>query len=267
LDGMDAGDLEIFGLDGEQQQQEQPPVRLNANGNEDRDFDIAAHLEFITNIKLKDSSDQCIPKVIYSLEGIKIIGASAGHRHSLLLDNHGYLYSFGAGITGCLGHGDHQSHMVPMRIKDFDERDVKILQMSAGVDMSMAVSATGDVYAWGKTDGGRLGLGTTQARVTMPTKVKVLSDGHPMKAVDVECGYVHSVVVGLNGTIHTCGQVGIDGNDDGQGGGTGEPIQENDFNIWHRVKEPEERVVKAERWKKLDKYEVKGRKELLSEEN
>jgi E3 ubiquitin-protein ligase HERC2 len=265
LDGMDGGDLENFGFVGEQQQQDQPPARLNANVNDDRDFDIAAHIEFITSIKLKDSSDQCIPKVIDSLEGINIIGASAGHRHSLLLDNQGYLYSFGAGITGCLGHGDHESHMVPMRIKDFDERDVKILQMSAGVDMSMAVSATGDVYAWGKSDGGRLGLGTTQARVSMPTKVKVLSDGQQMKAVDVECGYVHSVIVGLNGTIHTCGEVGIDGNEDGQGGGTGEPVQEDDFNIWHRVKEPEEQVVKAKRWKKLDKYEVKGREKLLSE--
>jgi len=275
LDGMDEGDLESFGFAREYHQQEQPPAGLNANVNDERDGqaenaynvdELMAHLDLMTNIKLQDSSDQCIPKVIDSLEGINIIGASAGHRHTLLLDNQGYLYSCGEGKTGCLGHGDHQSHMVPMRIKHLDERDVKIIQMSAGVDMSMAVSAEGGVYAWGKTDGGRLGLGTTQARVTMPTKVKVHSDGHRMKAVDVECGYVHSVIVGLNGTIHICGEVGIDGNADGQDG-TGEPVQEKDFNIWHRVGEPKERVVKAERWKKLGKYEVKGRRKMMSEEN
>ena len=138
--------------------------------------------------------------------------------------------------------------------------------MSAGVDMSMAVSSTGDVYAWGKTDGGRLGLGTAKSRVTVPTKVKVVSDGHPVKAVDIECGYVHSVIVGLNGTVHTCGKVGIDGNDDGQDG-AGEPVQEDDFNIWHRVKEPTEKVVQQDRWKKLDKYEVKGRAKMMSEAN
>ena len=55
LDGMDGGDLENFGFVGEQQQQDQPPARLNANVNDDRDFDIAAHIEFITSIKLKDS--------------------------------------------------------------------------------------------------------------------------------------------------------------------------------------------------------------------
>ena len=275
LDGMDGGDLENFGFIAEQQHQGQPPVDMHANANEEGivqadnayNFDdVMAHLDLITNIKLQDSSDQCIPKVLDSLEGINIIGASAGHRHSLLLDDHGNLYSCGAGITGCLGHGDHQSHMVPMRIKDFDDRGIQIVQMSAGVDMSMAVSSTGDVYAWGKTDGGRIGLGTTQARIASPTKVKLFSDGNPIKAVDVECGYVHSVIVGINGTIHTCGQVGVDGAADGRDG-TGEPVQENDFNVWHRVKEPTEQVVKAERWKKLNKYEVKGRKKMMSEES
>lgn len=281
LDGMDDGDLENFGFVGEerqqqqQQQQQRQPAGLVANDNQDGNgqaenvynFDeVMAHLDLITNIKLQDSSDQCIPKLIDSLEGVNIIGASAGHRHSLFLDNQGYLYSCGTGVTGCLGHGDQLSLRVPMRIKDFDDRNVRIIQMSAGVDMSMAVTATGDVYSWGKTDGGRIGLGTAKARVTLPTKVKVISDGQPMKAVDVECGYVHSVIVGLDGTVHTCGQVGIDGNADGQDG-TGEPILENDFNIWHRVKEPTEKVVQAERWKKLNKYEVKGRQKMMSEQN
>ena len=274
LDGMYDGDMETFGFVNEQQQ-EQRPAGLVANGNQDgngraanvNDFnEVMAHIDLITNIKLKDSSDQCIPKVLDSLEGVNIVGASAGHRHSLFLDNQGFLYSCGTGLTGCLGHGDHQSLRVPMRIKDFDDKDVRIIQMSAGVDMSMAVSATGDAYSWGKTDGGRIGLGTAKARVTLPTKVKVVSNGHPMKAVDVECGYVHSVIVGLDGTLHTCGQVGIDGNADGQEG-TGEPVQENDFNIWHRVKEPTEKVVQGERWKKLNKYKVKGRQKMMSEEN
>mmetsp|Transcript_27001 Transcript_27001/g.59364 ORF Transcript_27001/g.59364 Transcript_27001/m.59364 type:complete len:687 (-) Transcript_27001:165-2225(-) len=273
LDGMDGGDVdENFNFVPHHHQEQQHPlgeVNANVNGegrNGNEIDDLMAHLDLISNIKLKDSSDQCIPKLIDSLAGVNIVGASAGHRHSLLLDNHGCLYSCGAGMTGCLGHGDNQSQMVPMRIKDFDDRDIKIIQISAGVDMSMAVSTMGDVYAWGKTDGGRLGLGTTPAHVTLPTRVKVVSDSNPIKAVDVECGYVHSVIVGLNGTIHTCGEVGVDGNVDGQDG-SGEPVQENDFNIWHRVAEPVEKVAKAERWKKLGKYEVKGRQRMTSGSN
>ena len=113
-----------------------------------------------------------------------------------------------------------------------DASNVKIMQMSAGVDMSMAVSTTGDVYAWGKTDGGRIGLGAQNARVTLPRKVKLTSDidGTLLKAVDVECGYVHSLIVGINGTVHQCGRVGVDGEADGQQESS-EPTQLDNFNI------------------------------------
>jgi len=273
LDGMDDGDWENHRFIGEIQ--EEPTVDTNRNRTENRNGptentynfdDVMAHLDLITNIKLQDSSDQCIPKIINSLEGVNIIGASAGHRHSLFLDDQGYLYSCGAGITGCLGHGDYQSLMMPKRIEAFDNGKVKIMQMSSGVDMSMAVSAVGDVYSWGKTDGGRIGLGNGRARVNSPTKVHLISNGRLTKAVDVECGYVHSVVVCSDGTIYTCGKVGIDGNVDGQNA-TGELIQESDLNIWHRVKEPAEQVVKVERWKKFGTYEVKGRKKMMSAES
>ena len=140
------------------------------------------------------------------------------------------------------------------------------MQMSAGVDISMAVSTTGDVYAWGKTDGGRLGLGAHNARVTLPRKVKVTSDidGTPLKAVDVECGYVHSLIVGLNGTVHQCGRVGVDGEADGLQESS-EPTQLDNFNIWHRIPEPKEQQLQQERWKKYGKYEVKGRQKMMEE--
>lgn len=135
--------------------------------------------------------------------------------------------------------------------------------MSAGVDISMAVSTTGEVYAWGKTDGGRVGLGAQNARVTLPRRVRLLSeDGKALKAVDVECGYVHSLIVGLNGTIHQCGTVGVDGEADGLQVSR-EPIALEDFNIWHRIPEPREQKVKQERWRKFGKYEVKGRTKML----
>jgi alpha-tubulin suppressor-like RCC1 family protein len=233
----------------------------NAEGNPYNFEELMAHLDMVANLSLEDSSDQCIPKRIDSLEGVKIIGASAGHRHTLLLDEHGRMYSCGSGITGCLGHGDNESHMFPMKINAFDDANIKIMQFSAGVDTSMAVSTKGDVYAFGKTDGGRIGLGLQHARITTPQKVTITCDGKEVKAVDVECGYVHSVVVGLNGTIHICGGVGVEGEADGQNG-SGIPEQEPNFNIWHRLKEPEEHI-KTERWKKYGKYEVKGRQKML----
>lgn len=78
--------------------------------------ELMEHLNHIANLSLTDSSDQCIPKLMDSMKGVNIVGASAGHRHTLLLDEHGGLYSCG---TGCLGHGDTQTQMYPMKIKAF----------------------------------------------------------------------------------------------------------------------------------------------------
>ena len=49
--------------------------------------------------------------------------------------------------------------------------DTKILNMSSGVDMSMAVTTEGIVYAWGKTDEGRIGLGSGCNKVSIPRRV------------------------------------------------------------------------------------------------
>lgn len=233
--------------------------------------ELLAHLDRIANLKLEDSSDQCIPVVIDSLQGVKIVGASAGHRHSMVLDDQGGLYTFGSGNSGALGHGDTLSQSYPVKVMEFVENDVKIMQMSAGVDISMAVSTIGDVYSWGKTDGGRIGLGLANGTVTIPRPVALFSpSGEPLKAVDVDCGYVHSVIVALNGTIHVCGGVGIDGEADGQRGlleeaDPGRPVQVKDFSIWHRLPEPKAAQVKTERWKKYGKYETKGRSQMMGE--
>jgi alpha-tubulin suppressor-like RCC1 family protein len=83
------------------------------------EFDLAAHLDLINNLSLEDSSNQCYPCVIDSLQSVRCIGVSAGHRHSLVLDENGGVYSFGAGRTGCLGLGDNESQAFPVRISDF----------------------------------------------------------------------------------------------------------------------------------------------------
>jgi alpha-tubulin suppressor-like RCC1 family protein len=245
----------------------------------ERDFaaELAAHLDLLATLTLDDSSDQCVPRPVESLRGIRIVGSSAGHRHSLFLGGDGGLYSCGAGIAGCLGHGDASKHMHPLRVAHFDHEGVRVRQMSAGVDVSMAVCTRGNVYGWGRADGGRLGLGLARNDVLLPRKVSVrapdggIGGGAPVKAVDVECGYVHSLIVGLDGTLHVCGSVGVDGEADGiqQRGDddpaeAGRPAQVVNFNIWHRIPEPKDEV-KKERWKKLGKYEVKGRTKMLSE--
>jgi alpha-tubulin suppressor-like RCC1 family protein len=127
--------------------------------------------------------------------------------------------------------------------------------------------------------GGRIGLGLANNYVNIPRPVTIRDDnGIPLKALDVDCGYVHSLIVAVNGTVHMCGGVGIDGDNDGQteeeentpGGDNeakkssgGQPRRIRDFNIWHRVPEPKEQI-KKEKWKKYGTYEVKGRSKMMA---
>lgn len=140
--------------------------------------------------------------------------------------------------------------------------------MSAGVDISLAVSTEGTVFAWGKASDGRLGHGIQEKNITFPQQVTF--GDTKFKAVDVECGYVHSLIIGLDGSVYQCGGVGIDGNEDGQqdlsivDGKLGYPVILQGFNIWHRIAEPKEEQVK-QTWKKYGKYELKGRSKMLAE--
>ncbi|KAL7545158.1 hypothetical protein ACHAWF_008513, partial [Thalassiosira exigua] len=237
-----------------------------ADNDEREDMNALVESLEALNMTLDDPSDQCYPKLIDSLKGFRAVGVSAGHRHSMVLDEHGGLYTFGSGASGALGHGDLAGHCKSsLCIKD--NIGVRIHQMSAGVDISMAVSVDGTVYAWGKATGGRLGLGIENKNITIPRKVE-LDEG--FKAVDVECGYVHSLIVGLDGSVYQNGGVGTDGKEDGQqdmdSGETqlGKPAILSGKNIWHRIKEPKE-MIKKEAWTKYGKYELKGRSKMMND--
>lgn len=226
---------------------------------------MEAHLDLLANVTLNDNSDQCIPMLIDSLCGIHVVGASAGHRHSMLLDNNGHLYTFGNGSSGELGHGNTDKQSYPMKIMEFVETNSRIIQISAGVDFSMAVCSRGNVYSWGRSRGGRLGLGSLNDGddIVIPRRVQL-----PVKAVDIECGYAHSMIVAVDGTVFQCGKVGINGDNDGHehnGENNGEPVQVPDLNIWHRTLEPKKQAERRERWKKYGKYETKGRSNMMKE--
>ena len=140
--------------------------------------------------------------------------------------------------------------------------------MSAGVDISMAVSTDGTAYAWGKATECRIGLGMRDRNITLPSEVEFADK--EFKAVDVECGYVHSLIVGLDGSVYQCGGVGTDGKEDGmqtvssEEGWKGMPVLLSGHNIWHRIAEPKEKVVK-QTWTKYGKYELKGRRKMMNE--
>jgi hypothetical protein len=83
----------------------------------------------------------------------------------------------------------------------------KVKAIAAGVAHSLALTESGEVYAWGYNDVGQLGLGDWEVRLT-PTKVeglpkvKAIAAGRPFSGVD---GVGRGLCVGDNAD----GQLGL----------------------------------------------------------
>ncbi len=98
------------------------------------------------------------------LEG-SVVAIAAGAEHSLLLSSTGQLLSFGGNRFGQLGRpanaGSEAPNPAPSSVSLPGARG-RLLQVSAGSEQSLAVTATGQMFAFGANDAGELG---TQANL------------------------------------------------------------------------------------------------------
>ncbi|BHF67280.1 Probable E3 ubiquitin-protein ligase herc4 [Sparganum proliferum] len=82
-------------------------------------------------------------------------------------------------------------------------RERRITQISLGVEHSVALTETSDVYVWGSNSQGQLGLGyVSQAPVTTPTRIDCLA-GLPVRQL-VAGGY-HNLLLTPSGSIYVWG--------------------------------------------------------------
>ncbi|KAK9743459.1 hypothetical protein RND81_03G240700 [Saponaria officinalis] len=106
----------------------------------------------------KDSSvrlayePQSRPKAIASLSGETIVKVSCGTNHSVAVDSIGYVYTWGFGGYGRLGHREQKDEFVPRRIDVFTRHNVlpRDAIVSAGGASSACTAAGGQLYMWGK---------------------------------------------------------------------------------------------------------------------
>lgn len=146
----------------------------------------------------------------------------SGAEHLLLLTSNGDVFSFGCGLRGALGHGDVGSCESPKQLDAL--AGLKIVDISAGLFHSVAVSSFGDVYSWGWNTSGQLGLPkvaqksfkkaseSRQQVFTIPQLIELEDDNETIK--NVYCGSRHTIlrternrlfVTGLN----NYGQLGL----------------------------------------------------------
>jgi len=122
-----------------------------------------------------DEQDQLLPKKVEALAGQRVVAVSAGLVHSLALTGDGFLWSWGKGEEGRLGHGDVQEQLLPKKVEAFVDR--RVIAVSAEAMHSLAVTDDGAVFTWGKGEAGCLGHGEDLSNQPLPKKIEEWAPG------------------------------------------------------------------------------------------
>lgn len=88
---------------------------------------------------------------------------AAGYHNSLVLTNTGTVLSWGRNLSGELGNGTNTSSPLPVLVAGVGGSGTLtgVTQIAAGWYFSLALTNSGNVYAWGANNYGELGSGAT----------------------------------------------------------------------------------------------------------
>jgi alpha-tubulin suppressor-like RCC1 family protein len=145
----------------------------------------------------------------------RVAALAAGSTHSLVLTSTGELYTFGENQFGQLGRaansGTETANRVPGRVS-LPGASGQVVQIAAGVEQSLALTSTGQLYAFGGNRYGELGrTANEETPVPNPTPAPVGLPAAAGPAKSIAAGGFHSLALTASGSIYAFGR-----NTDGQ---------------------------------------------------
>ncbi|XP_019244936.1 PREDICTED: protein RCC2 isoform X2 [Nicotiana attenuata] len=92
------------------------------------------------------------PKAIAAFSGETIVKVACGTNHTVAVDKNGYVYTWGFGGYGRLGHREQKDEWAPRRVDVFTRQNVlpPNAVVSAGSASSACTAGGGQLYMWGK---------------------------------------------------------------------------------------------------------------------
>ena len=160
--------------------------------------------------------------------GLKVVDVALGEYHTMALTEDGNVWTWGyAGKegyfnwmytqeTGALGHGNKEPMFVPKKVQFFEDNDIKIKSISAGLYHCNALSTKDKFYSWGRGLYGVLGNGSN-AHSLVPLLNEdieaILNDDHKPKIVKFDSADEFTTMLLSDGNLFTWGK-----NDTGQMG-------------------------------------------------
>jgi alpha-tubulin suppressor-like RCC1 family protein len=118
-----------------------------------------------------------------------VVDIDAGDDHTIAVTCEGEVWTWGKGPATGHGVSDDETHLVPTKVNGGGIEEATVVQVAAGTYHSMALTATGGLYSWGKGTNGQLGHGDTE-NLAVPRAV----DGIGV-VVSMSAGAGHSLVI------------------------------------------------------------------------
>ncbi|XP_037767220.1 probable E3 ubiquitin-protein ligase HERC1 isoform X1 [Chelonia mydas] len=158
-----------------------------------------------------DSNSRNIPTLVKDISNVGEV--SCGSSHTIALSKDGRtVWSFGGGDNGKLGHGDTNRVYKPKVIEAL--QGMFIRKVCAGSQSSLALTSTGQVYAWGC--GACLGCGSSEATALRPKLIEELA---ATRIVDTSIGDSHCLALSHDNEVYAWGNNSM--GQCGQGNSTG----------------------------------------------
>ncbi|XP_017947878.1 probable E3 ubiquitin-protein ligase HERC1 isoform X3 [Xenopus tropicalis] len=158
-----------------------------------------------------DSNSRNIPTLVKDISNVGEV--SCGSSHTIALSKDGRtVWSFGGGDNGKLGHGDTNRVYKPKVVEALQGMFTR--KVCAGSQSSLALTSTGQVYAWGC--GACLGCGSSEATALRPKLIEELA---ATRIVDISIGDSHCLALSHDNEVYAWGNNSM--GQCGQGNSTG----------------------------------------------
>ena len=148
-----------------------------------------------------DAASEYLPLPARILPELRVTQVSAGGMHSLALTDTGDVWGWGQPLTTWGASADtnvYARQRSPMRV----EGAANVVRIAAGAFHNLALTASGHVLAWGNSDYGQLGLGST-THVATPHVVDELSKAG---VTALAAGGWHSAALTAGGVVYVWGR-------------------------------------------------------------
>lgn len=135
-------------------------------------------------------------------DGSRLVRVACGRRHTMVLDEHGCVWTFGENKYGQLGRdiSDRKFDGTPQLVEGaLGEKGSNCFDLDCGWSHTV-VHTTDGVYGCGRNDKGQLGTGRRE-NLTVPTRLF----GNVSVIQSIACGSESTMVLDDSGTILGCG--------------------------------------------------------------